>query len=77
MDMYVGKFCELEYDAPREHWLRPVKKATWARGEQGWNDDGHHPWKVYGRLTLLLEGGAPISELHPIASHSHWIDQTI
>lgn len=76
-DTRVGKHCELEYNEPREIWIRKEQQQKWfcitGPNIAGWTGCGAAHWLRFERRMVIAADESVITQLFPITSHAHWL----
>ena len=80
-DRMVSRYCELDYDDPREVWIKQEKQLKWVCAADvygiGWTDSGSTPWTYHERRLILQPDGTYRDHLTPIISRVHWLYQRL
>ena len=78
-DRMVSRYCELDYDDPREVWIKQEQQLKWVCAADnygiGWADSGSTPWTYHERRLVLQPDGSYRDFLTPIISRVHWLYQ--
>ncbi len=76
-DHLVMKYCELDYNEPREKWIRAEKQLKCQHGVRNgtsfWVDSGASPWTVCERRVIQGGDGTLTAQLCQITIRSHWL----
>ena len=76
-DQQVMRYCELDYDEPRERPIVYEKMMKWRHGVRNgisyWLDSGSEPWTVYERRKIVASDGTYTDTLCQIQIRSHWL----
>ena len=76
-DRMVSRYCELEYNDPREVYIQREKQVKWvcAADTYGsrWIDESNTPWAYHERRLVKQDDGSFRDHLSPIVSRVHWL----
>ena len=78
-DRSVSRYCESDYNDPREVYIQREKQLKWVCYSDPygtkWIDESDTPWAYYERRLVQQADGSVVDVLAPMISRVHWLYQ--